>query len=86
MELSEREAVHGKKMIEIKLRFWTDALAGEKGRILPKHCWGSGVIRIDRNELHGIKPAAPVPFNSLSEIMPKIEKVLRQHKIKVHFG
>jgi hypothetical protein len=85
MNIGERDSRHGEKMIEIKVRFWTDNIAA-KGKIIPKHCWNSGVIRIERNDLHGIKPPSPVPFNSLSEILPKIEKVLQRNKIQVHFG
>ena len=32
-----REAKHGKKMIEVRVRFWTDDIANEEDRILPKH-------------------------------------------------
>ena len=85
MNIEEKDSVHGEKMIEIKVRFWTDNIAETKGKIVPRHCWNSGVIRIERNDLHGIKPPSPVPFNSLSEILPKIEKVLKQNKIQIHF-
>ncbi len=71
-------------MIEVKVRFWTNDLAVGKGKIRPKHAWGSGVVRIDRNDSHGITPGDPVPFNSLSEIPPKIEKVLIDHGITLH--
>ena len=86
MGINEKEAIQGKKMIEIKLRFWTDEIAESKGKIIPKHCWDTGVVRIARNDLHGITPDAPIPFNSLLEILSKIEKVLENHKIKLHRG
>jgi len=86
MEMDERKAIHGKKMIEIKLRFWTDEIAESKKKIIQKHCWDAGVVRITKNDLHGIKPDAPIPFNSLLEILPKIEKTLEKHKIKLHLG
>ena len=36
-ELPEaREAKYGGKMIEVKIRFWTDGIA-EAGKIIPKH-------------------------------------------------
>ncbi len=85
MNIEERDSVHGEKMIEIKVRFWTDNIAETKGKIIPKNCWNSGIIRIERNDLHGIKSSSPLPFNSLSEILPKIEKVLKQNKIQIHF-
>jgi hypothetical protein len=82
--VESREAKHGSKMIEVKVRFWTNDLAEGKGRIRPKHAWGSGVVRIARNDSHGIEPLAPVIFNSLSEIPMKIEKVLVDHAITIH--
>lgn len=76
-----RDAKHGERMIEVKVRFWTDAITRGKGRIVPKHGWTSGVVRIERNEVHGIKPSAPIPFNSLLEIPHCIEKALIAHGI-----
>jgi len=82
--VESREAKHGSKMIEVKIRFWTNDLAEGKGRIRPKHAWGSGVVRITRNDSHGIEPLAPIVFNSLAEIPMKIEKVLIDHGVKIH--
>lgn len=31
-DLAAKEAVHGQKMIEVKLRFWTNDIAPEEGR------------------------------------------------------
>jgi len=78
-----REAAHGSRMIEIKVRFWTNELA-DKGRVLPKEGWTSGVVRITPNKAHGIGPGAAVPFNSLSELPAKIEKVLIDNEITLH--
>jgi hypothetical protein len=83
-DVASREAEYGKRMIEVKVRLWTDDLAGGKGRIQPKHAWSAGVVRITRNEAHGIVPEKPVPFNSLMEIPSKIEKVLIDHGIEIH--
>jgi hypothetical protein len=74
------EARHGEKMIEIKVRFWTDGIE-EKDRIRPRHAWSSGVVRIERNKAHSITPGHPRPFNSLPEIGVAIEKVLMEHGI-----
>lgn len=86
MNAKAKEAVHGKKMIEIKVRFWTDNIADTEGKIIPKHCWDSGVVRISANDSHGVKPLSPYPFNSLPEILPNIEKVLKNHGIKLYLG
>ena len=81
-----RVAEHGKKMIEVRVRFWTNDLGGGKGKILPKHAWGAGVVVIDSNNAHGISPSrsSPVPFNSIAEIPAKIEKVLIDHGVTIH--
>jgi hypothetical protein len=78
-----KEAKHGEKMIEVKIRFWTDAIGGDN-QIRPKHGWGSGVVRIARNKSHGIKPGRPRPFNSLPEIGAVVERVLIEHGIVLH--
>lgn len=71
-------------MIEVKIRFWTDGLASESGKILPKHAWASGVVRMDSNRSHGISPKNPVPFNSLLDVGAKIEQVLLDHGVVLH--
>lgn len=81
-----REAVHTKKMIEVRVRFWTNDLASGKNRIRPKHAWSSGAVRIERNDLHGIKPRGPRPFNSLMEITGVLERVLIEHGIVLHMS
>ena len=73
-------------MIEIKVRFWTNDIADESGHVLPKHAWASGVVRIEPNALHGIKPGKPRPFHSLMDLSAMIEKVLIQHEIVLHDG
>jgi hypothetical protein len=52
------EAEHGQKMIEIKLRFWTNDIAGEPGKVIRKHAWSAGVVRVERNTSHGIERTA----------------------------
>ena len=78
-----REAKHGERMIEVKIRFWTDTLA-PRGKVIPKNAWTSGVVRIESNKTHGIKPLPPVPFNSLLDVGAAIEKVLMAHGITLH--
>ncbi len=83
-EIEAREAKHGEKMIEIKVRFWTNNLTPQKDNIIPKNGWASGVVRIAKNDTHGVKSKHPIPFNSLMEIPAAIEQVLVQHGIKLH--
>jgi len=84
--VENREAKWGERMIEIKVRFWTDQIATGKGQIKPKHAWCSGVVRIERNNAHNIIPTSPRPFNSLMEIPATMEKVLIEHGITLHHG
>jgi hypothetical protein len=78
------EAEHGQKMIEIKLRFWTNNIASDPGKIIPKHAWTSGVVRIERNKAHGIEPGSPKPFHTLLDVGSVIEKVLIEHGLVLH--
>jgi hypothetical protein len=57
-DIQSREARHGEKMIEVNI-------APEQGKVIPKHAWTSGVVRMDSNRTHGIVPKKPAVFNSL---------------------
>jgi hypothetical protein len=83
-DIVSREVKHGEKMIEIKVRFWTNDISDEKDSIVPKHAWTSGVVRIERNKSHSIQPSQPVPFHSLLDVGSVIEKVLIDHGIVLH--
>jgi len=83
-DIEQREAQQSERMIEIKVRFWTNDLAEGKGVILPKHAQSSGVVRIERNKSHGIIPQKPLPFHSLMDLTSVIEKVLVAQGITLH--
>jgi hypothetical protein len=79
----------GERMIEVRIKFFTNNIAPEgKGkRIKAKSCWDSGFILMEKNSLHEIKPQGPVPFNSLQKLMAKLEDVLIAHGIEMrHAG
>lgn len=80
------KARHGEKMIEIKLRFWTNNIARARDKILKKHAWSAGVVRIEPNQAHGIKPGKPLPFHTLLDVGAAIEKVLIGQGITLHPG
>jgi hypothetical protein len=82
-DAQSREARYGEKMIEVKLRFFTDNIA-PRGRIIPKHALTSGMVRMESNSLHEIAAMDPVPFNSLLQIGATIEKVLIAHGVVLH--
>ena len=78
------EADYGEKMIEVRIRFWTNDIAETKGHILPKHCWSAGMVYAPRNDSHGIKSSRRMPFNSLDEVQNAIEQAMEDIGIKVH--
>jgi hypothetical protein len=81
---ASKQAKHGEKMIEVKIRFWTNDIAPGDGNIAPKHAWTSGVVRIESNPSHGIVASKPMPFRSLLHLTSVIEKVLIAHGITLH--
>jgi hypothetical protein len=81
--LETRAAKHGQRMLEVRVRFWTDDIAKKKGDVIPKHAWGSGMINIDRNEAHGLIPEKWLAFNSMAEIASVIEKCLLENDVKI---
>ena len=82
--IEDREAQHGERMIEVKVRFWTNNIAESEGNVRPKHAWSSGVVRMESNKSHGITSQNPVPFHSLMDLPAVIEKVLIAHRITLH--
>ena len=76
-------AEHGKKMIEIKIRFFTDAIAPE-GQVVPRQGWTCGVALVTPNSLHGITSLNhPIVFNTWSEMNVAIEKALIEANVKL---
>jgi hypothetical protein len=80
MSMPSARAPHGEKMIEVKVRFWTNNIA-EAGAVIPKHAWSGGVVRMEGNTAHGIKPKKPRPFHTVMDISAVIERVLIDHGI-----
>ena len=78
-----QEAKHGEKMIEVKLRFGPTTLRNFRARSSPS-MRGQPACPIERNDSHGIKPGAPLPFHSLLDVGAVIEKVLIEHGIVLH--
>lgn len=85
-ELSAADAAHGERMIEVRVRFWTNNIAPEKGKVLRKHAWGGGMVRLEGNKTHGIASDDPIPFNSLMELTAVIEKVLIKKGVTIHLS
>jgi hypothetical protein len=90
-EIKAKEAEYGEKMIEVKLRFWTNDLviddkAIPKGQIVPKHAWAFGVVRMKSNKAHGIVAEQVEQFRSLLDVGVAIEKTLKKHGIVLHLS
>jgi hypothetical protein len=79
-------ADHGEKMIEVRVRFFTDKIANEDGKVVPGHCHSVGIARLTPNEPHGLKGSERLPFNSMAELPLVIEQVLIDNGITVHPG
>ena len=76
--------LNGKKMIRLSVRFWTNNIARGKGKVLAKHAWSSGVVKLESNAGHGIKAGRPFVFRSLPELGSAIEKSLIAGGIRLH--
>ena len=83
-KLISKRATQGEKMIEVRISFWTNKIAAKKDEIVPKHAWVAGVVRMGRNDSHGIKPGNPLVFHTLLDVGSVIEKVLVNHGIILH--
>ena len=66
----------GERMIEIKIKFWTNNIARSRGQVVPKRAWDSGMVLIERNAAHGIVPRKPLPFHGVMDLSRAIAKVL----------
>jgi hypothetical protein len=82
--IEQREAQQGERMIELRIRFWTNDLAEGAGIIRPKHAWSSGMVRVERNKSHNIVPGKTLPFHSLMDLPTVVEKVLIAQGITLH--
>ena len=84
--LATKEAKYGQKMIEVKVRFWTNDIAEGKNKIIPKHAWDKGVVRVANNKSHGIAETSPIPFNSLLDVGRAVERCLMDNGIVLKLG
>jgi hypothetical protein len=75
------KALFSKRMIEVRVRFWTDGITLPKGFIIQKHAWASGTVRMQANESHQITTRRALAFGSLMELPGVIERVLIGHGI-----
>ena len=87
----------GERMITVRLMFWTDSLPTGDGawtgartskKILPKHAFPAGAVIFESNDAHDIQGTKdPVPFNDLSELVPKLlQEAKKQGVVFVPLG
>jgi len=79
----EKKVEHGDKVIKIEVHFWTNDIASDEKRRIPKVAWDSGTIHILKNEGHGIKRSEPIHFNSLSELQSTIETAFKKRRMSL---
>ena len=84
---AERKANYGEKMIEVRVRFWTDEITNTPKVILPKHAWDYGYVEIAANTSHGLKQSgSSVKFGSVLELPQAIADLLVQEGVQLHIG
>jgi hypothetical protein len=82
-ERGAKEVRRPDRTIKVEIHFWTNGIAREGGKVVPKVCMDSGVVQILENKGHGIAGEGPIPFNSFSKLVDGIEKEFRRVGIKV---
>lgn len=80
------KAEMGEKMLEIRIRLWTDQIAENKGEIIPKHALDTGIVYMTRNKSHGIESSESEKFHSLLGLPAAIERLLLKNQIRLHLG
>ena len=61
--MDEREAKHGEKNNWSYGEFFSNGIATEKDKIVPKHVWTSGEVVLRSNPSHGIQSGAKRHFH-----------------------
>lgn len=72
-------------MISLVVQFWTNDIS-EDNKPLPKNLWDSGMVRFEKNTLHGIESIGTTPFHSMLHLPGVIEKLLITHGLKMRLS
>ena len=83
-EIPVADAARGERMIEVRVRFWTNGIAGDEGKIVPRHAWDSGTVEVRSNQSHGIVSKQAIHFYSLAELSSAIERALITNAVTLH--
>ena len=79
----ETPARDNEKMIELKIKFFTNNISVWKDYVVKKLGWQSGYVYASINKTHGIESKKPVFFHSLMELPQAIEETLLKQDIKL---
>ena len=80
-------AERGERTIEVRIKFWTNQIAGDNGKVYPKHAWDAGVVMMSANNAHGIiTKGNPEILHSILDLPSVVAKVLTKHGVTLHAG
>jgi hypothetical protein len=85
-KITGSQAQPGEKMLEIRIKFWTDQIAETRGEIVPKHALDAGIVYMPRNKSHDIHSTESEKFHTLLELPAAIQRLLIKQSIKLHQG
>ncbi len=73
------------KMIEVRVKFWTNAREDDatEWKTMKATGYGAGLVTLPRNDLHDIGPASPVHFHTMGQILPAIEEILARAGVRI---
>jgi hypothetical protein len=70
------------KSIGVTIRFWNI----QPGEVDPKYAWAAGTIYVQASEAHGLAGGDAIPFNAMSEILPRLEEALVKSRVILRIG
>jgi hypothetical protein len=85
-KLISSQAQRGEKMLEIRIKLWTDQIADAHGEIVPKHAWDGGVVYMPGNKSHAIKSSASEKFHMLLGLPGAIERLFLKNRVQLHLS
>jgi hypothetical protein len=83
---NEVVAAHGDRTIKVTVALWTDSIATNPGRIVPKQAWPTGMVEVRANPSHGISSGEPIPFNTWNDLQGAVEQALENAGVTLRHG
>jgi hypothetical protein len=74
---------HDNRGLSLRIYFYGDIAGKAPTPVVPKVFWEQGVIHLVQNDLHGIEASEGVPFNHATDLLWKINCLLRDNGIEV---